>query len=339
MNVRRNLLITALILILAGGVIFVFALSTVGFDFEKLGNRKMTSYELSPDEPFEYVSAVLNDCDLAIVPSPDGKTSLKIYAPEDAPVAMTVENGVMRIEHSAKTNRTRLISFFRTEAPFVTLYLPDDLNLSLTAVLTSGDVDLQVANRFGNVSIQTVSGDVAWNGDVEGQMFDFTTTSGDVNLTRISAAGLSVATVSGDIGIGVCTADGALSVGTTSGDTLLEDAEADTFLFHSESGDLRVSGASFNREINLSSVSGEMQLGDLVTEGLCQIGTTSGDVHFVRSGASRFDIGTVSGDVTGSLLGMEEEIRGDGSHTSSPGAAVEWKVETTSGYVHLFPEE
>ena len=30
MNVRRNLLITALILILAGGVIFVFALSTVG---------------------------------------------------------------------------------------------------------------------------------------------------------------------------------------------------------------------------------------------------------------------------------------------------------------------
>ena len=332
MNVRKSLLITAFVLILAGGAIFLFALSSVGFDFGKLSGDRMREYTLCPEESFSGISALLGDCDFTLKQASDGKTRVEIRCPDDSEVEMSVDKSVLKLSYAPKDHWFRHISFFSAENASVILYLPDGPAYGLSADLTSGDMVAEVVNPFGSVSVRTVSGDISWNGAIRGETFNAATSSGDVSVSRVCAAELWVSAVSGDVSLYGCEAEGALSVRTTSGEITLQNTKAETLACHTASGDTKIEIAGLRGDVILSSISGEMMLGDLVTDGSCQISTTSGDVHFVRDGASRFDVETVSGSVTGSLLGAEAEVQANGSASNE-----NWKVTTTSGYVHIFP--
>ena len=93
----------------------------------------------------------------------------------------------------------------------------------------------------------------------------------------------------------------------------MKSSSAQAVAAHSTSGDITVESVECVDAALLDTTSGEIRLADLVTEGICQIDTTSGDVHLVRADAGKFEIGTVSGDVTGSLAGIENEVLTDGS--------------------------
>ena len=333
-NGKRNALILALILCLVGAAISTFALARVGFDFGKLGSVKMREYEVTPEEPFTYISAVTNRYDFSLQQSADGKARVKIICPEDETVSVSAEDDVLKLRTESGEHWLKSILNFKEQPSSVTVYLPPEQAAALTVTTTSGDFESLVINPFVNVSVQTTSGDIAWNGDSKGQQFDFTTTSGDVSVNRIEALRLNVQTTSGDIDLRECGCgpQGGITVGTTSGEILLKSSSAQAVAAHSTSGDITLESVECADAALLNTTSGEIRLADLVTAGICQIDTTSGDVHLVRADAGKFEIGTVSGDVTGSLAGIENEVRTDGS-----AAEENWTVNTTSGFVHIFP--
>ncbi len=115
-----------------------------------------------------------------------------------------------------------------------------------------------------------------------------------------------------------------MSVNTTSGDVKLKDSKGLSEVdIETTSGDIELDGFSATNTIHLSSVSGEiavkgcesdsfsaetvsgdMTLDDLtVSSGNTELDTTSGDIDLDKCSLCSADIETVSGDVSGNIIG------------------------------------
>ena len=140
-NGKRNALILALILCLVGAAISFFALARVGFDFGKLGAVKMREYEVTPEEPFTYISAVTNRYDFSLQQSADGKARVKIVCPEDETVSVSAEDDVLEVLTESGEHWLKSILNFREQPSSVTVYLPPEQTAALTVTTTSGDVE------------------------------------------------------------------------------------------------------------------------------------------------------------------------------------------------------
>ena len=336
---KKSFLITAFVLILAGGLLFLFALSRVGFDVQKFGSRSYETEEISLTEPFTAVHTDLMDCSVTLTDDPRDKTRAVVTCSEDAPVTLTVEGGVLTISQKDARPWYRRIGFFAFGGASVELYLPRDLRPDLHAESMSGDFRCNTTFPFGSAEVTTLSGEIFWIVTPSDEM-KLKTTSGDVTVIDSSVrGGITIDSTSGDVFLRDCGTESTLFVKTTSGDIGFKNVTASkTLTAETVSGQFKTEGADVGFA-SLKSTSGDLLLGDLTVEGECNIKTTSGDVHFLRADSRKFNIETVSGDVTGSLAGETEEIRGHGPQSHGSHTATPWSVTTTSGYVHIYPVE
>lgn len=332
---KRAFLITAFVLILAGGLLFLFALSRVGFDVQKLGSKAYETEEISLAESFTSIKTDLMDCTLIMNDDPWDKNRAVVTCSADAPVTLTVERGVLTVTQKDTRPWYRRIGFFVFGGASVELYLSRDLCPDLHAESLSGDVRVGSLVPFGSAKVKTVSGEIVWNGAAADKL-EVRTTSGDISLYKASVpGGITADTTSGDVVLNDCGTENTLFVHTTSGDIQFKNiASKGPLTVETVSGQTKAEGVTVGGVTNLKSTSGDFLLGDFIVNETCHIKTTSGDVHFLRSSAEDFRVQTVSGDVTGTLL-TEAEIhwgRGDQQGTG-------WSVTTTSGFVNISPEE
>ena len=338
---KKNLCITAAALILAGAALFFTALARVGFDVRRFSGRTYGTEEISVEEPFSSIDAKLLDCSLSLNPNPvpDGKVRAVVTSTEDAPVTLTVERGVLTVSQKDARPWNRRIAFFETGGASVELYLPQDVQINLHAESMSGDFRCNTTYPFGSAEVATLSGKILWQHTPSDEL-KLKTTSGDVTVIGSSVrGGITIDTTSGDVFLRDCETESTLFVKTTSGDIEFKNVTAsETLTLETVSGQFKtdVTDVGF---ASLKSTSGDLLLGDLNVEGQCNIKTTSGDVHFLRADSRKFNIETVSGDVTGSLIGEKTSIRGSGSVSNTANTATPWSITTSSGYHHIYPAE
>ena len=332
---KKSFLITAFVLILAGGLLFLFALSRVGFDVKKFGSRSYETEEIPLTEPFTSIRTDLMDCSVTLNVDPFDRTRAVLTCSEDSPVTLTVEGGVLTVTQKDTRPWYRRVGFFEFGGASVELYLPHDLRPDLHAESMSGDFRAGGLVGLGAAQVKTVSGDIEWNG-ASADKLEVRTSSGDISLDRASVPrGITVDTTSGDVSLNDCTAAYTLLVHTTSGDIQLKNVSSDGPLtVETVSGELKAESVTAENVVNLKSTSGDFLLGDFIVHETCHIKTTSGDVHFLRSSAEDFKVQTVSGDVTGTLLTEADHQWGKGDQQG-----MGWSVTTTSGYVHIYPAE
>ena len=337
---KKSFLITAAVLVLAGSLIFLAALSRVGFDVEKFGSRSYETEEIPLTEPFTSIRTDLMDCSVTLNVDPWDNTHAVVTCSEDAPVTLTVERGVLTVTQKDTRPWYRRIGFFAFGGASVELYLPHDLRPDLHAETMSGDFRAGGTLGFGSARVKTVSGDIEWNGAAADKL-ELRTTSGDISLYKASVPeGITVDTTSGDVSVKDCEAKYTLFVHTTSGDMQFKNVASEGPLtVETVSGECKAEGVTVGNVANLKSTSGDMMLGDFIVQGTCHIKTTSGDVHFLRAASANITVETVSGDVTGSLVGETSEVQGHGSQSHGSHTATPWSVTTTSGYVHIYPAE
>ena len=332
---KKSFIITAFVLILAGGLLFLFALSRVGFDVKKFGSKTYETEEISLTEPFTSVKTDLMDCSLILSADPFDHPRAVVTCSGDALVTLTVERGVLTLTQKDTRPWYRRIGFFEFGGASVELYLPPELRPDLHAETMSGDVRAGGTVGFGSALVKTVSGDIDWNGAAADKI-EIRTTSGDISLYKASVpGGITVDTTSGDVSVKDCETTSTLFVHTTSGDIQLKNAASeDPLTVETVSGECKAEGVTVGNVANLKSTSGDMMLGDFIVQGTCHIKTTSGDVHFLRCSSEDFRVETVSGDVTGTLLTEAADHRGKGNQQGKG-----WNVTTSSGYVHISPAE
>lgn len=163
------------------------------------------------------------------------------------------------------------------------------------------------------------------------------TTSGDIDVSSLSARSIRLSSTSGDI---LCTAQAGeeLCVETISGNIELSNSGTGTVSIRSTSGEIDLCGMQ-PATLSASSTSGDIELEDLTVAGKLDVSTSSGCVGFSGIDAPAAGISTASGDVEGTVLTTKHFI----TSTISGDVLVEdtalsdqvWEVSTASGSIEI----
>ena len=170
--------------------------------------------------------------------------------------------------------------------------------LTLRASSTSGTVsvsDLKVAET----QLITTSGNI-FVGTTRGGSVTASTTSGYMSLSDAKAENTSLSSVSGNISVRNAEFAGTLTLHSTSGDIDLDDVSAAGIETDTTSGDLHLDEVD-TQSLTFTSTSGDISGELLhIAEFAANVSTVSGDISGVRSGsegARTLKIETISGDI------------------------------------------
>ena len=295
-------LITASVLTGVGFLLLVCALALAGFDLDldvlTIDNMVTNTYEV--EQTFDRISISNTDCDLRFQPSQDGTCSVTCHENENISHAVAVENGTLTVTRSDERKWFERWSFnisgSNTE---IVVSLPQDEYDALSINSASGNIYLPGGFTFGDVDIQSMSGDISFLSDATGSV-GITSISGEIYVSGINASAAGIRSTSGDIFLGDSSVTGALETGSTSGEIDLDsvvcgqfsarNVSGDVDLVHCDAHELQITSTSGDvsgslltgKVFNADTVSGNIELPPSdPAGGLCEVSTTSGDIEFI----------------------------------------------------------
>lgn len=222
----------------------------------------------------------------------------------------------------------------------------------LEAQCTSGDLHVEAVD-CKKLSGRTQSGDVEISGVAlavkENTEMDFHTTSGDIEIRRISAARFRIQTASGDLSAEHMEAE-ELKLQTASGEMELKNIQCMRAALRSGSGDMDIENIR-GRELCAETGSGEVDL--RANMELLDINTGSGDIDLEAGpDARRIRLGAGSGDIclnmrqvpgayivtrtgSGDMTVKGREASGRSYSTSYGSGACQVEIATGSGDIEV----
>lgn len=158
---------------------------------------------------------------------------------------------------------------------------------------TSGNIFFEAP--ADGLTAKTVSGDLAVS-NVRSGMLDVQTTSGALTVKNCDAADLNAQTTSGDLNVSGVNIVGDAEIQTTSGDLDAENLRCENLTVKAVSGDIDLIDVLIDSHIEMKTVSGDIEFGDCDAKAL-SIKTTSGDVEGTLLSSKQFLPDTTSGDI------------------------------------------
>jgi len=153
---------------------------------------------------------------------------------------------------------------------------------ALTLQTASGDI-LAENLRADGLTANSASGTITLNTVTVEEVLVLDTSSGDLDLTGVECGELNANSASGEVACRDVLAGSTLQVGTASGEIEVIACDASHVMLTSSSGD--ISGTLRTPKIfQAESDSGEVEVPRTTTGGLCEIHTSSGDIHFEEYG-------------------------------------------------------
>ena len=308
-------LIIALVLVLAGGGVFVWGMTKLNWNFSDLASVEYETNTFEITESFKDLSFDLNTADIVIKPAEDGVCRVVFREYEDEKHRAYVQGDTLMIAVEAQV---RFAGFgFFPENLSATVYLPGNSYRALSVRTNTGDADFPEGFSFERADISTSTGDVSCGADISGKL-DISTDTGDAGVTGIKAGEVSVETKTGEIKISRLSCGGSFDVNTDTGDSDVSDVRCKSFDFECDTGD-----AVFT---------------NVIAEGLFSADSDTGDIKLVRCDAAGMKLESDTGDITGSLLSEKIFITEKGSgdirvpKTSSGGRC---EIKTTTGDVDI----
>ena len=286
---KKGVIITAVILMVIGLVIFVAAL----LFGESLKPAQMVETRYPVSEPFTDIVIKPHEVNIRFLPSTDGtcsvvcnlaqraKKTAKIELSEQAVIDQTTLGG-MRILVSVKEeklwiesedHRTWIDHLFSFGEQTVTVYLPKETYRNLKIESTTGDVELP--NGFTFESVQ-IDGSTSASGAV-----GIHTTTGDITLLGAAAQSLDLSATTADVRIQNSSVKGDVSIALSTGKTEIEGLTC---------GSLTTTGSTGRVILNNTQVSGALF-----------IKRSTGDVTFCDIDADSIKVENGTGDVTGTV--------------------------------------
>lgn len=294
-----------------------------GFDYRNLNTTTAEVKTYAVEQAFENIDihSLSNNVEFSVA---DGE-QCKVVCTETARTAcaVSVENGTLTVTQK-DTRRWyehfgMYWAFDDTHEMRIEVFLPAQEYRALTVSTQSGDIFVGEAFAFETADLSTTSGNMDFGSAVNNLSLHSTsgnitcqkvsmatsvkaeTTSGNVELSKISTVDLSVSTTSGNLNLFEIYATGDVVLESTSGASRLEKTTAKSFTITTTSGDIRFKDADADM-LRIQSNSGCVK-GNLLSEKNFEVSTTSGDVDIPHP--PRYDenagictVITTSGDVT-----------------------------------------
>ncbi len=282
----------AVALILAGAVLALVTLASVGFDTGKLGAGKFETKTYTPEGDLSSLEISLRISDVTVRVTTDGVLRVECYETEKQPHTVTLADGKLTVTATDQRKWYEKITIF-SKSPKVTVYVPAGEYESLTLETDTGDVcflgelfgdaleEPPIRLLFGKFGIKTDTGDVEMTGGTYRALVKIKTGTGDVSASAFKAAG--------DVGIR-----------TNTGKVTVSDATCADLSAETDTGKVKLTNVNC-AALTVETDTGSVTLTNVVGTGDAKIETDTGDVRFDRCDAANYRVRTSTGDVEGTI--------------------------------------
>ncbi len=301
---KKCALFIALVMLIAGAVIFFIAFAVSGFNFKNLSTEKITTQNFEIKEPFQRISISSYEYDLNILKSEDEKCRVIFTGNEKQSLMCDVKDKELVIDlHNTKKwyeNIGLTFQFAFPDDTGITVYLPEKEYEALSASSYSGGIDIGSGFSFGEANFDTTSGNIKASG-MTAQKLDIQSYSGKIDISEISASDIiNIGTQSGAINAENIKTNNA-AIDSHSGKVSLENLIAKGSLSaETQSGNVVLNGSADSVTVN--TYSGRVSFENVVAETSLSAETQSGNVVFNGCDAGEITVNTYSGGVSGTLL-------------------------------------
>ncbi|MBR5791484.1 MAG: DUF4097 family beta strand repeat protein [Ruminiclostridium sp.] len=312
------------ILILLGAVLGTGAVLLGNLTLEDMNTQELVTETVTITEEFQSISINDSFSNIYFLPSEDGTCKIVYQRLKQVTYTAEVEGDTLTIQGEDGRKWYEMIWFGSGSAwgeLEMAVYLPETQYGDL--IITSGGGDLNIPSNFvfdvalvvsasGDVTfrgaaersltLQTASGDIlaenvraetmqaatasgtmTLNTVTVGENLVLDSSSGDLDLTNVECGELTANSSSGSMDWAGVLVWGTLRMDTASGDIRLMDCDASALYLSSSSGD--ISGTLKSEKVfQAHSDSGDVNVPHSVSGGLCEIHTSSGNIHFEEFG-------------------------------------------------------
>ncbi len=308
----KKLMKIGMICMAVGALIAAGAGAMKGFDFKAVAENSAEEQTFEIADAFDEIEIENASGTIRVEKAQDGVCRAVCTQTDSYRYEVGVKEGALKIR-GVRSGVFGIIGFGSGDAG-VCLYLPEKTYAEIEIETASGDVTIYEGLTFRDVDMDAASGNLNFRAVCTG-ILEVDTSSGDVKIGG-TANGVKIETASGSVAL---TADAQnVSVETTSGDVKIESKKIETARISTTSGDVTFDGAQF---------------------GSLRVGSTSGSIEFIDSDAQKIEARTVSGDVSGNLLTDKifniHTTSGDVEAPRSVGSGGECDIKTTSGDVDI----
>ena len=273
-------LITAFSLILLGGISFIFVMTVLKWDFEKLSLAEYRDADYTLSEGFENISVTVKNADVEFKPAFDGKTRVVCHEQQKMPHSVSVKSGTLVIGVKDSRSWYEHIGFwFGSEK--ITVYIPEKEYGILSVKSDTGDIIIPAGFGFESMEITASTGDITNYAPVFGSM-EITASMGNIHTENISAERIVLSVTTGRITASGINCEGGINVKVSTGKSELSDIMCESFRSDGNTGDIR--------------------LKNVIVQGKLEIERSTGNVSFDGCDAGSISVETDTGDVSGSFL-------------------------------------
>lgn len=264
----------------AGAVLCTASMAAMSFDLRKLNTSELEENTYNVTDSFTDISIAASTEDISFASSNDGRCRVVCIEESDQPHDVRVENGTLTISRR-NTSKIHLGFNFYSEAPSVTVYLPEKDFGRLTVDTDTGDVSIPQSFTFESLDAELDTGDISCFADIKG-MADINTDTGNITVKDISAKEMKLASHTGDIKLYDLAVNETLNITENTGDVKMNDVTCADLTSDGDTGDLDMT--------------------KVIASGKFSLRRSTGDVKFSGCDAEEIFITTDTGDVDGTLL-------------------------------------
>ncbi len=307
-------LIIAASLILLGCIIFGAVMTMREWDFTKLSTNKYETNNYEITENYKNISIVTNTADIVLAPSENSISSVECYEEKNIKHSVTVADGTLVVEvvDTRKWYEHIGINF---GTPKITVYIPQGEYGALSVKSSTGDVEIPKDFNFTSIDISESTGDVM-NLASASEVIKIKTTTGKISLESISAGSLDLSVSTGSVTVLDVRCEGDITVGVSTGKTYLTNVTCKNLMSSGDTGDISLNNVIAKEKFSIdrstgdvkfegsdaaeifvetdtgdvegsllsekvfvvNTDTGEKEVPDMVTGGICEITTDTGDV-------------------------------------------------------------
>ena len=271
-------LITATLLIIIGGVIFVCAMSVNNWNFLKLGNNKYKT-NTCVSENFSSISIESNTEDIVFAVSQNGECEVICYEEDNIKFSVAVLEDTLTIRKIDNRKWYQYIGV-NTANSKITVNLPESEYKNLSIKESTGKINIPKDFKFENIDISASTGDI--ENLASGGTIKIKTSTGSIHTENISANSLELSVSTGKVTVKSVDCKEDIKINVSTGKTDIADIKCKNLFSKGSTGSIK--------------------LNNVIAEDKFSIERSTGDVKLDKCDAKEVFIKTDTGDVKGSFL-------------------------------------
>lgn len=303
------IIIGSIVLVLAGMIIFVVALSTNKEGTGFFNNGTIVSNTYKVDEDFNNIIIEESYCDINIIYKESDSTSVISKELSNIQHIIEVIDNTLTIkENDQRAWYEKLFNFYDTE---ITIYLNINTINDLTINTKTGDVNVAEKLTFNNVIINGSTSDIEFDVDiVEDVKIEIST--GDIEINNVSCKNMDLKVSTGDIEIEDLNCLNELKIKVSTGDVELNKVSCMDFYSTGSTGRITLNNVIASNKMNIKRDTGDVKLNKCDSLDI-EIETSTGSVKGTLLSNKIFNVDTDTGrkDVPNSVSGGNCKITTD----------------------------